>query len=314
MKNIEINTPDGKVLSLTAPDDATPDQIHSAAQQAMVHYQQTMKPPTAQQQSVQGNWEGLREVPLAVPEQAPSQGLAAIGDLVAGKGLQQAAQTAETNEPVSVPGAVGKFIGQGVKPSTIAETAMLSAVTPSRAAMQAGEFGQAGRIISGPGRQEAGQAMGALEHQAGLETDVVPSLKQMTGKLGLPKSASTKEYITAVIKAAKDKSIPPQELLEHHKLITSLLENEPSKLAKLLQGAKSPLGGTGGSAIASKADSMIVQQLNEAVPGRANQAANYAAAMTRNKFYRGAGYVAGTGLSALAGPKLAELLKKAWGH
>lgn len=207
----------------------------------------------------------------------------------------------------------------GVDPNLAAATNYGIRLAPIAAGVLAGvpaaaeDMGQFGKVISGPARAEAGQAMGNLERGVGLETDVVPSLKQMSAKLGL-KQASTKDYITAVMKAAKNGELSPQDLLEHHKLITALMENEPGKIAQMLQGKPSPLGGTGGKAIASKADSLIVQQLNEAVPGRADQAANYAAAMTRNKMYQRAGYAAGAGISSLIGPKLADLLKKTWGH
>lgn len=41
MKTISINTPDGKVLDLQAPDNATPDDIHQAIASAVSHYTQS---------------------------------------------------------------------------------------------------------------------------------------------------------------------------------------------------------------------------------------------------------------------------------
>jgi hypothetical protein len=53
MATIEIKTPDGKTISLNAPDGATADQIHAKAQAAVEHYKATMGGGQAKPQATQ---------------------------------------------------------------------------------------------------------------------------------------------------------------------------------------------------------------------------------------------------------------------
>jgi hypothetical protein len=177
-------------------------------------------------------------------------------------------------------------------------------------AAKAGELGMAGRVASGPARAVAGQAIGAAQDAAGLDSTVVPSLNRMTRALGLPKGQATaKDYITALQGVVNKGELTPQDLLDHHKMLTDLLADEPTGFAKMISTRPSRLGNSG-VAQAAKTDAAIVQQLNEAAPGRADAAANYSAAMLRNKGYKAAG---GAGLAAITGSNLTNVLKKVFG-
>ncbi len=179
----------------------------------------------------------------------------------------------------------------------------------ARGAAKAGELGMAGRIVSGPARAEAGAAMGAAERAVGVKTDIIPTIKDVTANLGL-KNASAKQYLNALMERLQSgEEMSPQALSQHHKMISSLMENEPSALAKKVFGAKSNLGAQGSTA-AAKADAEIVRQLNQAAPGRGEGAANYAAAMKRQAAYKGAGAV---GMAAIGGNHLTSVLKKVFG-
>ncbi len=175
-------------------------------------------------------------------------------------------------------------------------------------AAKAGELGMAGRVISGPSRAEAGAAIG--KSQEGLDQTVVPSLNRMADKLDLPRGArTTKDYLTAIGAAVRRGEVPLQDLLEHHKLITDMLANEPTGVAKMLGNGVSKLGKSG-VAEAAKTDAAIVEDLNAALSGRADAAANYSAAMLRNKGYKAA---AGAGLAAITGNNLTKILGKVFG-
>ncbi len=253
---------------------------------------------------------GLLPVPLVVPENAPAQGLAGLGDLMSGKGLQQAAQTTQQADPdpTSVAGAIGKGVGQMVSPTSIAMAGLTPDIGALRADAKAGTLGQAGRVISGPGRAEAGQAIGAAEAAGGVHSDILPTLKDASANLGL-KNASAKQYLNALMERLKSgEPMSAEALSQHHKMIADLLSKEPSGFGKLLNGSKI---GAPAVAQAAKADSIIVQQLNDAVPGRTDAAANYAAAMMRNKLYKGAaGVVTG---AAIGGNPLLAAFKRLTG-
>lgn len=49
MQTIDIKTPDGKTITLNAPDGATQAQVSQAAQNAVAHYKSTMQPQQPQQ-------------------------------------------------------------------------------------------------------------------------------------------------------------------------------------------------------------------------------------------------------------------------
>ncbi len=176
------------------------------------------------------------------------------------------------------------------------------------AAPRAGSM--AARVLSGPGRAAAGEAIGAAETAAGLENTVVPSLKRMTAKLELPKGQATvKDYITHLQTKVDAGTLTKQDLLEHHKLLGDLLADEPSGVAKFLSNRPSRLGKSG-MAQAAKTDAKIVKQLNKATPGRADAAMDYRAAMLRNKGYKAAGTAAAT---YIAGDSLTDVLRKVFG-
>ncbi len=180
-------------------------------------------------------------------------------------------------------------------------------------AAQAGKLGMAGRVISGPARATAGQAIGAAQDAAGLDSTVVPSLNRMTRALDLPRGqATTKDYITALQKVVDKGTLSPQDLLDHHKMLTDLLANEPTGIAKMLGNGVSRLGNSG-VAQAAKTDAKIVQQLNEAAPGRADAAANYSAAMLRNSGYKKAAVAGLTAGGALTGTNLLKVMTKVFG-
>ncbi len=177
-------------------------------------------------------------------------------------------------------------------------------------AAKAGELGMAGRVISGPARADAGMAVGHAQDAVGLDSNTVPSLNRMTRALDLPKGQATaKDYITALQKVVDKGELTPQDLLDHHKMLTDLLADEPTGFAKMISTRPSRLGKSG-VAQAAKTDAKIVEALNEAAPGRADAAANYSAAMLRNKGYKAA---AGAGLAAITGNNLTKILGKVFG-
>lgn len=87
MKKITISTPDGKTLTLNAPDGATPDQIKQYATQAISKYKTTMAPKPAapaeapQPQPKERGMVGKAWDALNVPAQMSKQGLTQLADL-----------------------------------------------------------------------------------------------------------------------------------------------------------------------------------------------------------------------------------------
>ena len=172
----------------------------------------------------------------------------------------------------------------------------------------AGDLGKIGRIVSGPGRAEAGAAMGEAEAAAGVHPDIIPTIKDVTANLGL-KNANAKQYLNALMERLKSgEPMSAEALSQHHKMLSELLSKEPSGFGKIISGSK--LGGPA-VAQAAKADSLVVQQLNEAVTGRADAAANYAAAMQRGNIYKGA---AGLGAAALGRNVILDAFNKLTGR
>lgn len=317
MKNIDITTPDGKTLTLNAPDNATSYQIHNAAQQAVAHYKESN--PSAAPQStmdkVKGAYQQYKDSPLY--KASPTGMLNTANDLVQ-KGADAAGQfVTEKMGGSGIPGVSNPNVAAGVGTAIqmapqIAQTVMGAGA--AKTAAEAGGLGTAGRVVSGPARADAGAAIGAAQNAAGLDSTVVPSLNRMTRALDLPKGQATaKDYITALQKVVDKGELSPQDLLDHHKMLSDLLADEPTGLAKLMSSRPSRLGKSG-VAQAAKTDAKIVEQLNEATPGRAGAAADYSAAMMRNKGYKAAGGVAaGMAVPALLGDNLSALLKKAFG-
>jgi hypothetical protein len=135
------------------------------------------KPQTAQQMSIQQEGPGLQPVPLMVPEQAPAQGLAALGDLASNpsaQGLQQASATAQGAQPQSMAGQIGQGVGQFVKPSDLVVAGTMpnigfGGVKPSgpfTAGLAAPETALPGALKS------AGQELGAAKIAARAGEDV----------------------------------------------------------------------------------------------------------------------------------------------
>lgn len=151
---------------------------------------------SAQQQSIQGNWEGngLQPVPLMIPEQMPARGLAALGDLATNHDFQQASQTVNGAPPQSTAGRIGNMVGQFVKPSDIAIASLVPNVdlTGMKAS---GPFtaGASNPSSALPGAlQTAGQQLGKAE-SAAPETaiDISDRLRRLygAGKPGIAKLA-----------------------------------------------------------------------------------------------------------------------------
>lgn len=173
---------------------------------------------------------------------------------------------------------------------------MFTGAGEAQAAARSGELGFPGRVISGPSRQVAGQAIGTAEKAVGVNADVVPTLKDVSANLGL-KTANTKQYLNTLMERLKSgEDLGPQALSQHHKMIADILSKEPSMIGKNVFGNGSKIGEPA-IAQAAKINKILVQRLNAAAPGRAAEAANYAAAITRNNLYKGAGVtVAGVAL------------------
>lgn len=185
----------------------------------------------------------------------------------------------------------------------------LNGLGAAREAAQAGELGQVGRIISGPGRQEAGAAIGQAEKAVGIDTSRVPTLKDAATKLGAWK-ANPAQYLNALSERLQSGlQMSAEDLSLHHKQLTDMLSQEPSKLAKML-GSGSKLGANG-VATAAQADSQIVQQLNQAAPGRAGAAADYAAAKAREALYK---TLAAAGVAGLGKNVIAEAFRRVTGQ
>jgi len=297
--NIDVKTPDGKTITITGPDGASQEQIQAAARRAADQYKATMKPKvmTPLERSIEQEGPGLQNVSMT-PITGPDVDQA---------GVSAAEAIGERGYP-----RVGAAVGTAIQMAPeLAATALTGGMAgPARAAAQAGKLGMAGRIVSGPARAEAGAAIGAAEKAAGLDGGVVPSLNRMAAKLDMPKgSKTTKDYITELSKKVEEGKIAKQDLLEHHKLLSDLLKDEPKGFAKMISNRPSKLGASG-VAQAAKTDAEIVRQLNAAAPGRADAAANYAAAMKRNKGYKAAAVGAG---AALTGSKLTDVMQKVFG-
>lgn len=184
----------------------------------------------------------------------------------------------------NLPPQVPAGIGTGIQMAPDAIMALMGGGGAKQAA-EAGELGMAGRVISGPSRQAAGEAIGAAERAVGVNTDIVPTIKDAAANLGL-KTANTKQYLNALLERLKSgEELGPQALSQHHKMVTEILSKEPAGAAKLF---RRPQLGAPAEAQAAKINKLLVQRLNSAAPGRASEAANYGAAMLRNKLYKGA--------------------------
>lgn len=227
-----------------------------------------------------------------------------IQESVNQSGTKVAESLGQAGHPIA-----GAVIGTGVQMlPDIATT--LAGTGEAKAAAQAGKLGMAGRVISGPGREEAGAAIGALEKAAGVHEDIIPTIKDVTANLGL-KNANAKQYLNALMERLKSgEELSPQALSQHHKMIRSLLSQEPSRTARAIGLSGSKLGEPA-IAQAMKADKLLVQKLNEAVPGRANEAANYAAAKIRGGLYKGA---AGIGAAVLGKNAIVEAFNRLTGR
>jgi hypothetical protein len=294
MSTISINTPDGSVLNLNAPDGATPEQIHSAAQMAVSHYVQNSK-PTMNPDGFLNQLKMAGRAFLGGSQPDPTNNVVQAGANKTGEDIATSKLGQKFPE-------VGAGIGTAVQMSP--DLLSLMAIPGARNAAQAGDLGMVGRVISGPGASEAGEAMGAAEKAVGINNDIVPTLKDVSSNLGL-RTANSKQYLNALMERLKSgEEMGPQSLSQHHKMIAELLTKEPSALAQTL-GLPSKLGKPA-VAQAAKINKMLVERLNSVTPGRAAEAANYAAAMFRNKIYKGA---AGAAVSYYGSPLLKALFK-----
>lgn len=202
----------------------------------------------------------------------------------------------------------------GVNPTAAAATnygiRLLPIATQAIAGVPAAteDMGQIGRVISGPSRAGAGEAIGSAEKAVGVNPDVIPTLKDVSNNLGL-KTANMKQYLNALMERLKSgEDMGPQSLSQHHQMVNEILSKENSGLASKL-GIKSPRS-IGGPAVAqaSKINKMLVERLNGVAPGRADAAANYAAAILRNKIYKGLGGAALTYTAKQIGSPLLNAL------
>lgn len=229
--------------------------------------------------------------------------------------IEQAGEDVATKMAQSrIPGVSNPYVAAtaGTLVSKAPDIAMaaggLEGLGAAREAAQAGELGQIGRIVSGPSRQEAGAAIGQAEKAVGIDTSRVPTLKDAATQLGAWK-ANPAQYLNALTERLNS-GIPlsAEDLSLQHKQLTDMLSQEPSKLAKLLgQGSKL---GANGVATAAQADSQIVEQLNQAAPGRANAAADYAASKARETLYK---TLAASGAAVLGKNAISEAFKRVTG-
>lgn len=167
MKNIEIKTPDGKTLSLTAPDDASQEQIHAAATQAMSHYQTTMKPQQSapeQPGMVRKAWDAMN-----IPSQMSKDGL---NQMV---GLQNDAQNAIAQK-TGLP--IGTEPTGNMARDVIANTPRIAGETMAEVAP--GFIDRTSMLLAGAGMAAKGAGMAAGE----VLPKVAPMLENGSG---LPK-------------------------------------------------------------------------------------------------------------------------------
>lgn len=171
----------------------------------------------------------------------------------------------------------------------------------------AGMLSKLARVISGPGKAEAGEAIAAAERAGGI-SQTLPELKTLGQELGM-KNATPRQYVQRLLEKVSDGSIndlPVQKLAEHEEQIGRLLDKEPQGfLGRMLNNDKSQLGKKG-VALASKTRAAVSDAINEQVPGRASALADYGAAKTRNALYKGTAAAAGT---AAVGGKARKVLK-----
>lgn len=167
------------------------------------------------------------------------------------------------------------------------------------------------RIISGPGRAEAGEAIAVAEKAGGI-SQTLPELKTLGENLGM-KNATPRQYVQRLLEKVANGDVskmPVQKLAEHEEQLGRLLDKEPQGfLGQIMNSDKSQLGKKG-VALASKTRAAISDAINDLVPGRAESMLDYGAAKVRNKLYKGTAAAVGT---AAVGGKARKVLTTLFG-
>ncbi len=196
MKTIEIQTPDGKTLELSAPDNASPDDIHGAVQQAVAHYSQSMGPkPGVADAAAQAS-----DPMTMIKSAAPSKVLSTAGVMAANApGITSALVNSlpGIGTPSAIPQAVANI---AQNPSQMQQAASRAVQTAGGAEMTPDEQTQSnmGQVagtameMSGPGLNEGVKATGPFT--AGLrapETAATGAFEEAGQQLGKAKTAAS---------------------------------------------------------------------------------------------------------------------------
>jgi hypothetical protein len=251
MKTIEIQTPDGKTISLNAPDTATPDQIQSAAAAAVTHYKSTMpqQQPQEQQGMVGKAWDAMKK-----PAEMAQDGLQQM------TGLQTDAQNAiaqKTGLPIgteptgNLPRDIAANIPR-IAGETMAEVAPKFIDRTSLATMGAGAAVKGAGMAAGKVLEAAPSIVKPFENVAGLKPGTLNAAFKDPGMIA---DFGAKVKASALYNAIKDGSQIPAKLRTNAGLVRDAIDEmnqgnvldardafKARKAVKALLGAKDSTG------------------------------------------------------------------------
>ncbi len=236
------------------------------------------------------NEQGVQADPMQIARaagQMSAAGMAGIGNLTAGNGLQQAAGDVKNvmagQSPETTSGKVGNVIGKMVSPANIALTGATGAALQPIAEAAGPMLSKAKDVAFAPFKSTAAAGMNEAEQGAGVVLRA-PITKQIAADLGLPKGSQTFAHVTNELtdKLTAGEQVNPQTLKDFLLKGDTVLKNPQ---------------GSGERAAVSKAMALARSSLNSQIPERAAPAADFGNAAMRSKLLKMGGAI-GAGTSA----------------
>lgn len=197
---------------------------------------------------------------LSDVQKASAQGLGAVGALAlrpTKAGLEESSQIAQGQPAESIPGKIGKFVGESVSPAGLAAGAAIGKTVKAA--------GSAIKTLL-PGTQKAvGAGIGAAEEAVGV-TKKLPTVANLAKRFDLPtRERSFNDIVNHVSeRLAKNEKVPVQDLKDFLRLTND----------RFATGHMNPESEMG--AITSEVANKATAALNKSAPGRAALAAEYA--------------------------------------